>query len=135
MPVIGVEPGGHRRHNDRMLTLRHMILSLLLVILLPWHAHAAAIAARETAQAAAMADIGMPLQRMHSPEPEAGLTLPPRKCRTATLPGLSCAPDPAIHPVNGAGVPPGARSIFLTAGDWRAASAIGEPPTGPPRLN
>lgn len=118
-----------------MRTLRHMILSLMLVILLPWHAHAAAIVARETAQAAALADIGMPPQRMHSPEPEPGLTLAPRKCRTATLPGMTCAPDPAIHPVNAAGIPPGAGAMFLTAGNWRAASATWEPPTGPPRLN
>ena len=107
--------------------LRQIMLALMLVVLLPWNAYAAAFAAQghtvvQVGDHHANADMAKPM-----------LALAPRKCRTAVLPGFTCPGDPAILAQTPTDLGDPAKVALYVAGDWAAASAIGEPPTGPPR--
>lgn len=133
MIVIGIEVSGRGVHHDAMRAMRDMTLLLMLVAFLPWQAYAAAYAARS---AQALPDAVVLAASDHhatNPAPRPAIAVAPKKCRIATLPGFSCAPDPAIHPTQ-AGDPSACRgSVIRHAGNWVADSAATEPPTGPPR--
>ncbi|MDP3960885.1 MAG: hypothetical protein Q8Q26_12650 [Pseudorhodobacter sp.] len=124
--------------------MRHIITLLMLVALLPWGAYVAAQSARAARSAQGVMPHVMTLvsageapatdSRAANPAPSQTIALAPRKCRTATLPGFSCSPDPAIRMMSAAaGSPSRSATVFRPANDWTGASAAKAPPTGPPR--
>lgn|GEM_PF-3141080 len=112
-----------------------MILALMLLVVLPWHAYGVAHTARSSVvvmpEAATSVSSSGPHVTMPAQTPTYALAA--RKCRTAMLPGLSCIPDPAIHAAPPTSIPPQRNVRFLRTGDWTAATAAMEPSTGPPR--
>jgi hypothetical protein len=118
-----------------MWTLRQMILALMLVVVVPWHAYGMAYAARPSGvvMPEAVAAVSLPGPHITTPAQTPTYALAARKCRTAMLPGLSCIPDPAIHPAPPTSIPPPRNVRFLRSGGWTAADEAMEPPTGPPR--
>lgn len=126
-----------------MTAMRHMITLLMLVALLPWGAYVAAQSARAARSAQGVMPHVMTLVSADEAPatdlavisaPRPSVALGPRKCRTATLPGFSCSPDPAIQMVSAAAGPPSRQGIVARpTNDWTGASAAEAPPTGPPR--
>lgn len=133
MIVIGIEVSEHGVHQSVMRAIRDMTFLLMLVAFLPWQAYAVAYAARSAQALPQAVDLVTADHHATNPAPRPAIAVAPKKCRIATLPGFSCAPDPAIHPTQ-AGDPFSRRgSVILHAGNWAADSAATEPPTGPPR--
>lgn len=112
-----------------------MILALMLLVVVPWHAYGVAHTARSSVVVMPDAATSVLLSGSHVTMPEQTPTyaLAARKCRTAMLPGLSCIPDPAIHAAPPTSIPPQRNVRFLRTGDWSATNEAMEPPTGPPR--
>lgn len=118
--------------------VRRIVILLMLVSLLPW----GAVLSAQTAQSGAHAGTGQRITLLSVKElsiiapasdRSPGLSLAPRKCRTAVLPGLFCAADPAIHTAHMAGPRAPHRAARLLPGTKNGASVRDAPPTGPPR--
>lgn len=108
-----------------MIALRHILMPLLLLLLLPWGTFANAPPSADTAGVATDQTVGH----------DAAVSPGKRKCRSGVLPGSPCGPDIGVLPDHAflAGAPAG--TLSRQHGAWRSAGHIRAPLTGPPRFS
>ena len=135
--VIGIAFFCGPGHHDSMLILRQMICFVLIIMMLPWAAHAAAFAASaRSGPAAAISepnDLAAGQDRAAPQTTSQTKVFAPRKCRTAILPGFSCSPDPAIELIPCPQWQEPLKAVFFLSGQWAGRARADPPPRIPPR--
>ena len=135
--VIGIAFFCGPGHHDSMLILRKMICFVLIIMMLPWAAHAAAFAASaRSGPAAAISepnDLAAGQDRAAPQTTSQTKVFAPRKCRTAILPGFSCSPDPAIELIPCPQWQEPLKAVFFLSGQWAGRARADPPPRIPPR--
>lgn len=115
-----------------MPAVRTLLLSLMLMALLPWHAHTAAQWARALAQAEAVLRVSGEQATDTAGEP--ALLFARKTCRVAGLAGAFCAVEMAVWPDTAIRDRAAGTARFWLSDAWFAESVLAEPLTGPPRF-
>lgn len=108
-----------------MIVLRHVLIPVLMVLMLPWGAFGSVAAPAGVTGVATDQAAG----------PDAAVAPGKRKCRSGVLPGSPCGPDLAVVPEGATSPASPADTLSPQHDDWRRAGQAQAPPTGPPRLS